>query len=136
MTISASKCEVREGTSLPSEVTSVHISGILAATDFSNQAILTLKMAAQLAKRFHSRLHVLYVSPPQPYAPGAGVLVPTLQQVNMALARNSFTNTLSRFLRFEPSLRFTSSYPVLPECFRGRRFASVTYITALSLPLS
>jgi nucleotide-binding universal stress UspA family protein len=75
----------------------------LAATDFSDQATLALKMAARLAKQFHSRLHVLYVSSPQAYAPGAGVLVPALQQVDMALARKQLHDYVAKI----PQVRTT-----------------------------
>jgi hypothetical protein len=58
MAISAIK-PMQETTTPHLETTPLHIKGILAATDLSEQATLALKFAARMAKQLHSRLHVL-----------------------------------------------------------------------------
>jgi nucleotide-binding universal stress UspA family protein len=69
------------------EMSSLRVKGILAATDFSEQATLALRIGARMARHFHSRLHVLHFNSSQVFAPGAGVLVPILEAVDMEHAR-------------------------------------------------
>src|SRR5271166_5719085 len=65
------------------ETSPVHVKGILAATDFSEQATLALKFAARLARRLHSRLHVLYNVTPQLYVADTAILSAELLRVEV-----------------------------------------------------
>lgn len=65
------------------ETTLIRLREILVATDFSKEATEALKIAAWLARRFHSGLHVLYAETPRMvYALGSGVLAPSLQKID------------------------------------------------------
>jgi nucleotide-binding universal stress UspA family protein len=69
------------------EAQPLQIKGILVATDYSEQATLALKIAARVARRFHSRLHLLYVEAGQVYSPSAGLPSPLLEAVDITVAR-------------------------------------------------
>jgi nucleotide-binding universal stress UspA family protein len=77
----------RDEASLHLGTSPIRIRRILAATDFSEQATLALKIAARLAKQLRSRLYVLHTVVPQVYTPGIGVLAPVLQEVDLEGAR-------------------------------------------------
>ncbi|MBW4026278.1 MAG: universal stress protein [Acidobacteria bacterium] len=65
----------------------LHIKGILAATDFSSQATLAVKIAARLAKQLESKFYVLHTILPQLYAPGVGVVSPVLYELDTKQAQ-------------------------------------------------
>ena len=65
----------------------IKIKGILAATDFSMQATLALKIAAHLAKQLRARFYVLHTIMPQVYAPGARMMPPVLHEVDTRQAQ-------------------------------------------------
>ena len=81
----------------------VRIKGILAATDFSKQATLALKIAARLAKQLRSRFYILHAIMPQAYAPGAGMLSPVLHEVDTKQAEEQ----LHRYTVKIPEVRTT-----------------------------
>jgi len=77
----------KEAVSLHLGNSPIKIKGILAATDFSKQATLALKIAARLAKQLHSRFYILHAIMPQVYAPGTGKLAPLLREVDTKQAQ-------------------------------------------------
>jgi nucleotide-binding universal stress UspA family protein len=101
MAISSLKSNTEDENSPQLLTASNRVKGILTATDFSEQATLALKIAARLAKQFHSRLHVLYVESPQVDAPGAGVLAPVLQAVDIEQARKQLHEYVSAIPEME-----------------------------------
>lgn len=69
------------------ETSPFHIKGILAATDYSEQATLALKIAARLAKQLRCRLHVVHSVEPQIYPAGAQGLTPILVEAEIKRAK-------------------------------------------------
>ena len=86
MTIPVPNDRIKTENGLKEEAAPLRIKGILAATDFSEQATLALRIAARLTKQFHSRLHVLHVESPQAYAPGAGTVLQALEALDIKAA--------------------------------------------------
>jgi nucleotide-binding universal stress UspA family protein len=78
---------MQDDTALHLETRPIHFKKILAATDFSLQARVALRIAARLAKQFQSRLYVLYVKPMQVYEGVFGVQEQELQMLDMERAR-------------------------------------------------
>jgi nucleotide-binding universal stress UspA family protein len=108
----------------------LQMKGILIATDFSEQATLALKIAARMARQFHSRLHVLYVESRPIYAPGAGVLVPLLETVDIEQARER----LHEYAVAIPELRITrheeivSSGPTVAALYEAAETSGVDLV--------
>jgi len=78
------------------ETTPVHIKGILAATDFSDQATLAVKYAARMANQLRCRLHVLYTVTPQLYIADTAVLTSELQKIEIERGQQELHEYLSR----------------------------------------
>jgi len=78
------------------ETTPIHIKGILAATDLSEQAALGVKFAARLAKQLNCRLHVLHTVIPQLYVADTGVLSAELQKIEVERGQKQLHQHLSR----------------------------------------
>jgi len=78
------------------ETSPIHIKGILAATDLSEQARLGLKFGARLAKQLHSRFHVLYTVMPQLYVADTAVLSAELQKIEVERGEKRLHQHLSR----------------------------------------
>jgi nucleotide-binding universal stress UspA family protein len=102
MSISATEHK-QARTTLHLETTPLHIKGILVATELSESATLALKLAARLAKQFHSRLHVLYVVAPQLYITDTATLSTELQKVEVERAQEKLHEYASRI----PEVRTT-----------------------------
>lgn len=64
------------------ETSLIQFKAILAATDFSDQATTALKIAARMAKLFHSRLHVVYAVTPEFYIADTTMLSSELQKID------------------------------------------------------
>lgn len=94
---------MQERTTPHLETTPLHIKGILAATDLSEQATLALKFAARIAKQLHSRLHVLYAVAPQLYVADTAVLTHELQKIEVDRAQEELHEYASRI----PEVRTT-----------------------------
>lgn len=90
-----------EGTTPHLETTPLHIKGILAATDLSEQATMGVKIAALLAKQLHSRLHVLYTVSPQLYVANTAGLSAELLKVEAERAQSDLHDYASKI----PELR-------------------------------
>lgn len=81
--MSTSPSQTIQETSSPLKTTPIHVKGILAATDLSEQATVALKVAARLAKKFHSRLHLLYTVSPQPYVANTAPLLAEMVKIDI-----------------------------------------------------
>jgi nucleotide-binding universal stress UspA family protein len=79
----------------------IHFKEILVATDFSEQATQSVRIAARLAKQMRGRLHVLHVVSPITYAAGTGNLMPALQEIDLRSAESR----LSRYTGRIPEVR-------------------------------
>jgi nucleotide-binding universal stress UspA family protein len=65
------------------ETTRIRFHNILAATDFSEQATTALKLAARIAKLFHSKLQVVYAAMPEFYLGDTTMLSAELQKIEI-----------------------------------------------------
>src|ERR1700678_1380852 len=74
---------------------------ILVATDYSPASATAVKLAAGLAKEFHTRLYVLHAVEPDPYANNMLGPVPGLQLVNLQVEREN----LHKYAEHIPDLR-------------------------------
>jgi nucleotide-binding universal stress UspA family protein len=74
---------------------------ILVATDYSPASATAVKLAARLAKEFHSRLNVLHAVEPDLYAADMAGPVPDLQPVNLQVEREN----LHQYAEHIPDLR-------------------------------
>jgi len=66
----------------------IQIKAILAATDLSEPATTALKIAARMAKRFESRLHVVHAVMPELYLADTTMLSAELQKIDMQRAEH------------------------------------------------
>jgi nucleotide-binding universal stress UspA family protein len=96
MTASSSQETQQEKVTPHLETTTLHIKGILAATDLSEQATIALEFAARLAKQFHSRLHLLYTVMPQLYIANTAVLSAEVQKVEIDRAQEELRRYASK----------------------------------------
>lgn len=85
------------------ETAPIHFRAILAATDLSEQATTALKIAAQAAHHFRSRLQVVYAVMPEFYMADTTVLSPELQKVDLERAQHE----LHEYTRRIPEVRTT-----------------------------
>jgi nucleotide-binding universal stress UspA family protein len=85
------------------ETTPIHFKAILAATDFSEQATTALKIAAQAAHHFRSRLQVVHAVMPEFYMADTTVLSSELQKVDLERAQHE----LHEYTRRIPEVRAT-----------------------------
>lgn len=81
--MSSSLPSAPEEPKLRSETAPRHVRRILAATDFSKQATLAVRIAARLGKQLQSQLLVLYAEPLQIYAPGNSAAAPRLNEIDV-----------------------------------------------------
>ncbi len=85
------------------ETTPIHFKAILAATDLSKEAAAPLKMAAGMAKQFHSRLQVVYAVMPDLYMADTTMLSSELQKIDVERAQHELHQYANRI----PELRTT-----------------------------
>lgn len=83
------------------ETTPIQIKTILAATDFSEPATAALKVAAQMAKLFHSRLQVAYAVMPELYMADTTELTSELQKIDVERGQQQ----LHEYIRKVPAVR-------------------------------
>lgn len=74
---------------------------ILVATDYSPASLTAVRLAARLAKEFHTRLYVLHAVEPNPYAADMAAPFPDLQMVNLQVEREN----LHKYAEHLPDLR-------------------------------
>ena len=100
--MSASTVSSTEQTALPHlETTQVQIKSILAATDLSEPATTALKIAAHIAKLFHSRLHVVYAVMPDIFMTDTTMLTSELRKIQTERAQQQ----LHEYMRGIPEVR-------------------------------
>jgi nucleotide-binding universal stress UspA family protein len=83
------------------ETSPIQFKAILAATDFSDQATTALKVAAQMAKLFHSRLQVVYAVIPEFSMADTTMLSSELQKIGVERGQEE----LHQYTRKIPEVR-------------------------------
>jgi nucleotide-binding universal stress UspA family protein len=101
MITASSSSPQKEGKSSRLGPVGLRFRSILVATDYSPASATAIKLAARLAKEFHTGLYVLHAVEPDLYVADMAGPVPDLQQVNLQLEREN----LHKYAMHIPDLR-------------------------------